>query len=67
MAAGCGEGRLHKQDLIGGLQLMLKKRELGFRSKLASTRMLTRELGEMEERMTPPGRVDIWGVARRAA
>src|SRR6266436_4952086 len=50
-----GVWHVPKRDLITGLQVMLDKRELGLPAKLAATRTLTKELADLEERMTGLG------------
>jgi len=37
-----------KQDLVAGLRLMLEKRELGLPAKLGASRLLVKEMAEME-------------------
>ena len=37
-----------KQDLVAGLRVMLEKRELGLTVKLAASRLLVKEMAEME-------------------
>jgi len=37
-----------KQDLVAGLRVMLEKRELGLPAKLGASRLLVKELAEME-------------------
>jgi len=52
-----------KQDLVVGLRVMLEKRELGLPAKFGPSRLLVKELAEMENWMGGRGGLKFW--ARR--
>ena len=56
-----------KQDLVGGLRVMLEKRDLGLPLKYGPSRLLAKEMAEMETWMGDRGRAELWVVAGRGA
>jgi hypothetical protein len=63
---GDGVWCVPKQDLVAGLRLMLEKRELGLPAKSGASRLLVKEMAEMETWMGRRGGLSL-GARREGA